>query len=339
MQQRAPRDQCTVSSLRALLTGIIDYAGLFPPAKLPLDQAIHLYAHHRLDSPCWMLGRFVCPSERLGELAALVPDLFSPASPLRISALGRGGRSVPEFLAGLRTDVDAMAAFRDRHSERAVTDAYEIRVLAEVLVADSSDAAHALLVESGKTLRREFPSLIPYYEAGSGTSSHSSMFLLSTVLANAKRLAKQQPALSEHPAGVKLRCGGPEAADFPSPEQVAFTITACRDAGVLLKFTAGLHHPIRHFNAAIQTHMHGFLNVFTAGVLAHAARLNKDQVRQIIEDQNADDFAFDEAGLRWKDLSASVAQIRAARESAVISFGSCSFEEPCEGLRTMGLLN
>ena len=27
-------------SVRAFLAGIIDYAGLFPPAKLPLDKAI-----------------------------------------------------------------------------------------------------------------------------------------------------------------------------------------------------------------------------------------------------------------------------------------------------------
>ena len=31
------------SSLRALLAGAIDYAGLFPPAQLPLDQAPQAY--------------------------------------------------------------------------------------------------------------------------------------------------------------------------------------------------------------------------------------------------------------------------------------------------------
>ena len=34
-------------SLRALLTGIIDYAGLFPPARLPLDQAVRNYGRYR----------------------------------------------------------------------------------------------------------------------------------------------------------------------------------------------------------------------------------------------------------------------------------------------------
>ena len=36
-------------SLRALLTGIVDYAGLFPPAQLSLDEAIRNYARYRTE--------------------------------------------------------------------------------------------------------------------------------------------------------------------------------------------------------------------------------------------------------------------------------------------------
>src|SRR5439155_23923759 len=79
--------------------------------------------------------------------------------------------------------------------------------------------------------------------------------------------------------GYKLRCGGLHASTFPSIEQVAHVITACRDAGVPLKFTAGLHHPLRHYDSAVQTHVHGFLNAFGAGVLAHARKLSEDQGR------------------------------------------------------------
>src|SRR5262249_54512590 len=66
-------------------------------------------------------------------------------------------------------------------------------------------------------------------------------------------------------ACFKLRCGGLEASTFPSVEQVSAAIAACRDASVPLKFTAGLHHPIRHFSGEVQTKMHGFINVFVAG--------------------------------------------------------------------------
>ena len=79
------------ASLRALVAGIVDYAGLFPPAKLPLDQAMRHYARYRTEAEAWMLGRFVCPAVRLGELAPHVEELFTSGPPLSISALGRGG--------------------------------------------------------------------------------------------------------------------------------------------------------------------------------------------------------------------------------------------------------
>ena len=54
-------------SLRTLLTEIVDYAGLFPPAKLQLDEAIRNYARYLRGPEAWMLGRFVCPAARLRE--------------------------------------------------------------------------------------------------------------------------------------------------------------------------------------------------------------------------------------------------------------------------------
>ena len=35
---------------RALLAGMVDYAGLFPPAELPLDDAVREYAAHLGDA-------------------------------------------------------------------------------------------------------------------------------------------------------------------------------------------------------------------------------------------------------------------------------------------------
>src|SRR5262249_40980704 len=121
-------------------------------------------------------------------------------------------------------------------------------------------------------------------------------------------------------------------------EQVAFVITACRDALVPLKFTAGLHHPIRHYNDGVKTKMHGFLNVFGAGVLAHRHHLNENQVREIIEDEDPSHFVFTDESFRWKDYAATVGEIRLARQLGVTSFGSCSFDEPREDLRTLGLM-
>ena len=49
---------------RAFLAGLIDYAGLFPPAALPLGPALAEYARHRAGPDAWMLGRFIVPAGR-----------------------------------------------------------------------------------------------------------------------------------------------------------------------------------------------------------------------------------------------------------------------------------
>ena len=60
-------------SLRALLEHLIDYAGLFPPAALSMQDAVRNYARYRDGEYAWALGRFVVPKERVAEVPAEFP--------------------------------------------------------------------------------------------------------------------------------------------------------------------------------------------------------------------------------------------------------------------------
>lgn len=62
----------TAKSLRALLANLIDYAGLFPPAALSMQDAVRNYARYRESEYAWMLGKFVVPRDRADE----VPEDF-----------------------------------------------------------------------------------------------------------------------------------------------------------------------------------------------------------------------------------------------------------------------
>jgi hypothetical protein len=308
-------------SVRVFLSGLIDYAGLFPPAKLPLEPALRNYAQYRTCSDAWMLGRFIIPATRLGELEPFA-ELFNSGEPWAFAVLGRGGSTHAEFLAGLKADLDAINIFCQKHGERVAIDVIETRL---PLIVEGEDEALFDLSEAVDRLL-ESSELTPFFEA-----SHANE---ETQLIGAINFA--QVGLGR---GFKLRCGGLDAAAFPTTELVATALTHAADCAVPLKCTAGLHHPVRHFNSDVQTRMHGFLNVFGAAILADSRRIPEAQVRAILEDEDPTHFRFDETGFSWQQYQATVDEISTARAEFATSFGSCSFDEPRDDLRNLGLLS
>jgi hypothetical protein len=55
-------------SLRALLTHLIDYAGLYPPAGLPLAAVAENYKSYLASPESWILNRLVLPHAKLDEV-------------------------------------------------------------------------------------------------------------------------------------------------------------------------------------------------------------------------------------------------------------------------------
>jgi hypothetical protein len=305
------------ASLRALLTGVIDYAGLFPPARLPLDVALRNFARYRQEDDAWMLGRFLIPAARLEDLEPYHDELFAIDPPFAFGVLGRGGGSLSEFLSNLRDDLRDIAAFRKRHGERVSVDTFETRLPPELADPNQTDAAFTLF----KTLR-VFPlvDLFPFCEATSRPEA------LLDVLA-------QMPG---ERLGFKLRCGGVEASAFPKSALIAQALERCFETGMPFKATAGLHHPLPRFDPGVQARMHGFVNVFLAGALAYARNLNAEQLEPLLNDEKAEHFSFTDRAAVWRRHRVTTAEIAEARRGFVISFGSCSFDEPREDLRALG---
>lgn len=55
-------------ALKALLEGLFDYAGMFPPAGLTLDEAIAKYTEYRANNYSWMLRNFVVSAKELPQM-------------------------------------------------------------------------------------------------------------------------------------------------------------------------------------------------------------------------------------------------------------------------------
>lgn len=296
---------------------------MFPPASLPLEPAIRNYADYRSSPEAWMLSRFICHSARLVDLGPYV-SLFSQTSPLSISALGRPSQSIDDFIAGLRETLQHITAFRAAHGPCVSVDALELP-----LPPNPNSSLFSIVSDLIESHRSPDSMLVYEITAQQAWQPAAEAALNAIAAHNAQHHWK---------AGFKLRTGGVTADVFPSPGSIAWTIVACRDRGVALKFTAGLHHPLRRYDDSVQTKVHGFLNAFAAGVLAHVRSLDRPGVQAILEDKQADHFQFDSGGFAWQGLRASIDEIAIARRTAILSFGSCSFDEPRDDLRTLGWL-
>jgi len=297
-----------VPALTTLLAGLVDYAGLFPPAALDMPDAVREYAGHRRGSHAWMLGRFVLPVARLGEFAhaadPLLPRDRKAAWPLAVLASADPAETVK--LAG---------EFNCRHAAMgagaAVVDTLELKA--------STPAEIALVVPQLP------PWLVPYVEIP--LQGDPAPFI---------------DALARHGGRAKARTGGIAASAFPTAAEVARFIVACTRAKVPFKATAGLHHPLRgEFRLTYETGspsgtMFGFLNVFLAAALARAGA-NEREVAALLEEREVSAIRFTEHGAHWRGHAMPVETLRAARQAAV-SFGSCSFREPVDDLTALGIL-
>jgi hypothetical protein len=137
--------------------------------------------------------------------------------------------------------------------------------------------------------------------------------------------------------GYKLRTGGVTADAFPTSAQIAAALVTPATHQLPIKFTAGLHHPLRQFRDEVKTKMHGFVNVLGAAVLAAEYRWDAKQAATMLGDENAASFSFGEDSFAWREWKIDVERLRYRRQF-VASFGSCSFDEPRDDLRALRLL-
>lgn len=313
-------------SVLVLLSRSIDYAGIFPPAALPLEEAAARYAALLAGSERWVLGRFVCPAMRVSELGSLRAAASSP--PTVLAVLGPAAASLDELAAStaeVRQHLQPLVG-----GGGLAVDQYEVPLPAAVISGGAKAVAEAAGAVTGALAapRRMLVAL----EAPVAGSPPAVLGEVIQGLASANRASPATPVC------LKVRCGGSTAAAIPTVEELANVMALGRDHGVLIKATQGLHHPLRHWDETLGCPVHGFLNLFAAAVLARSHGFDGHRLAEVLADEDPASFVFTESGFAWRDHPASLEALAAARRFGVTSFGSCSVEEPLEGLRSLGLV-
>ncbi len=294
-----------MQSDRILTAGLIDYAGLFPPAQLGMDEAVRNYAEYLRWTEAEMLGRFVLPAARLSEFAEAAAGV-----------LPRGEGAAPWSLAVLLTE-----RFRD-----------EIPVVLKFNCAHWVDSPAGHAVVDVVEMKANDPAEIQGLKA-----ALPGFYRAFVELPLTERLGELLDATKAAGFSAKIRTGGVERAAFPSADAIVRFMEQCKDRSIAFKATAGLHHivcstyPLTYAADSESAPMFGFLNVFAAAVFLTAGASRSD-VLAILEERDVRAFGFAEEGMRWRALKATNADIERARAEFAISFGSCSFTEPVEEL-------
>jgi hypothetical protein len=313
------------AALRALMSGVIDYAGLFPPAKLPLEDAVREYLAIRESPEAWLPGAFVIPASRVAELEPWADQLFRTAKPTRLSLLGRTSDDSEIWKTHLSEDLNRAGVFLARQAEGVRSSVWEIALPPRY---QDPGLLGAILVGAADVFRSQGTSAV-YCEIPNSPQADE---LRRSVI---ELHSQNQDSLF---FGFKIRTGGLTPDAFPSVERLAAIIQACQRHKCRWKATAGLHHPLRHTDAQLGVKTHGFLNVLFAAVLADAHSLQESVIAEILADEDAANFHVTDEGVHWRDYEATVAQIDSTRSKTFQSFGSCSFAEPRDDLKKLGLL-
>jgi len=260
------------------------------------------YAAYREGPQSYALGRLVVPVARLEELEAALPR--DVEFPWRVSALMGGN---------VESDFAAIDAFHRLAAGRARVTSVEMRVQTP----EQIEAAATKLPEE----------IDAYFEIAVAEDPSP----LIAAIASAKQRAK-------------IRTGGVTADAFPPAAHIIRFLDLCARANVPFKATAGLHHPLychrplTYAADAPQGWMFGFVNLF---LVAAWIRLGLDPkaVAPLLEEQDPAVLSFAPSEVRWRVYRLTGAQAEDIRHRFAASFGSCSFEEPIDDLKSLGWLS
>jgi hypothetical protein len=287
-----------LASLEALVSSVVDYAGLFPPAKLALQPAMTNYAQYQNTPYAWMLGRFILPVSRLQELIENLPQSTTPW-PLSI------------IMAG---DVkEAIDKIQSLNNDKIAIKSLEFPPLPP---SDIPKILSSLPTEIESFFEIPFSSDFNSYLSVLRETNAAAKIRTGGVTVdafpNVTQLCQSIFAFAEANVSFKATAG----LHYPLPGKYRLT-----------------DEP----NSSI-TMMHGFLNLAILAGLVYHQKLIPQSGLELLQELSKKNFQFTTDSISWKGYQLNISEIKTARENFFRSFGSCSFQVPIDELQELKLL-
>ncbi|HMQ03759.1 MAG TPA: hypothetical protein PKD26_07575 [Pyrinomonadaceae bacterium] len=290
-------------SIRTLLSGIVDYAGLFPPSMLSMGEAVANFASYRAGNHAWMLGRFVVPVARLNEFLLAADEHFG-GEPWRLSVLA--GEDIT-------TTIREIKIFNAENGSRALCDSIEVKA---TTVSKIENTVAALSED-----------LTAYFEISTGENFAELVTMLS--------LKGQRAKIR---TGGTIREEFPASRDVIRFIRTCMAANVPFKATAGLHHPIRCYRPLTYAADAPKGTMHGFLNVLLMTGFARES-FRVALLEELMEEEFDEAFAFRDNGIAWRNEHVlTEGHIQRLRKKGMISFGSCSFTEPVEDLQGLGLL-
>lgn len=282
-------------SATSLMAGVVDYAGLFPPAALSMRDALTEYAAAAQREDALLLGRFVVPAARIAELrehAGIVP------SPLHLSALVTD-----------RSESD-IAAVKHCDGVSLIVDALECKAkdLGGIdWLADATD--------------------------GSGLDIYVELDPSADLTQWFDRLAARKLRAKIRTGGTTA-AAFPTPAAIARFMKTAIDAHVPFKATAGLHHAVRGNYRLTYQPDAPEAVMYGYLNVLLAAAALRAGR-SSDAAEQVLQLTDRSTLHFDHERIRWGAFEWPVSVLQTTRTDDLIGFGSCSISEPAEEIRAL----
>ncbi|GAB5410390.1 MAG: hypothetical protein BalsKO_27550 [Balneolaceae bacterium] len=321
------------------MTGAVNYAGLFPPVSLKLNEALRSYVDFSHSKYSWMLANFLMPHNEIPLLGSFADMKHQLKGPLSLCITGPETNTLFEFKNVMNNIEQEVKAAHAGYPGEVRTNLLELKLpLNSVETLNPEELVKALeAVVSTTAESRLLPHRVFFEVPGDEYNAELTKKIIKVIAVHNKSILKRK-VNNYLFSGIKINCSAKKGGKIPTAIYLAEVLLYARDANVAVKFSGTENTPFPSYNYSLGSNVHGFINIFAASILAYTQDLTATETIEVIEEKNLENFTFKDDYFAWRELAAPTMEVKMLRMLSITSFNFTSFTTPINGLKELGYL-